>query len=415
MQLFNSLSQQIEPFVAQNDEVKLYVCGVTPYDTAHLGHAFVFATFDILVRYLRSQGLRVVYVENVTDIDDPLFERARELGNISWDQLAQQETERFVREMHAINVVMPDHFVRASEQLSTMFSLIERLLQSGNAYLNDGWIYFDVRSDAQFARLALASGLMGYNQLLESANMNGNNPSDPRKRDPLDFLLWRGAVADEPAWPSPWGPGRPGWHIECSAVATRFLGPQIDIHGGGADLIFPHQSCEIAQTESATGVRPCVRYWMHVGLVKLGGTKMSKSLGNLIVVHKLLKTYSADAIRLLLAGHHYRQEWEFAITDMEHAQRLADQIVEAARGDVSSGTPPGDSLTGWTKQAFLNALENDLDTPRAVRVLGNLAQACLSGLVTDNEMPVAHLQIRSMADFLGLRLGKASEEPGPTR
>jgi cysteinyl-tRNA synthetase len=409
MQLFNSLSQQIETFVAHNDEVKLYVCGITPYDSAHLGHAFVFGTFDILVRYLRSQGLRVVYVENVTDIDDPLFERARELGNISWDQLAQQETERFVREMHAINVVMPDHFVRASEQLSTMFSLIERLLQSGNAYLNDGWVYFDVRSDAQFARLAFASGLMGYNQLLESANLNGNDPHDPRKRDPLDFLLWKGAVPDEPAWPSPWGPGRPGWHIECSATATRFLGPQIDIHGGGADLIFPHHSCEIAQTESATGVRPCVRYWMHVGLVKLGGTKMSKSLGNLIVVHKLLKTYSADAIRLLLAGHHYRQAWEFAITDMEHAQRLTDQIAEAARGDVSLGTPSVDSLTGWTQQAFLNALENDLDTPRAVRVLGNLAQACLSGLVPDNEMPVSRQHIRSMAEFLGLRLDKASE------
>ena len=174
-------------------------------------------------------------------------------------------------------------------------------------------------------------------------------------------------------------------------------------------MIFPHHSCEIAQTEYATGVRPCVRYWMHVGLVKLGGTKMSKSLGNLIVVHKLLKTYSADAVRLLLAGHHYRQEWEFAITDMEHAQQLTDQIVEAARGDVSLGTPSVDSLTGWTKQAFLNALENDLDTPRAVRVLGNLAQACLAGLVPDNEMPVARLHIRSMAEFLGLRLDKASE------
>jgi L-cysteine:1D-myo-inositol 2-amino-2-deoxy-alpha-D-glucopyranoside ligase len=257
-------------------------------------------------------------------------------------------------------------------------------------------------ADAQFAQLAYASGLMGYDQLLESANLNGNDPHDPRKRDPLDFLLWRGAVADEPAWPSPWGPGRPGWHIECSATATRFLGPQIDIHGGGADLIFPHHSCEIVQTESSTGVHPCVRYWMHVGLVKLGGTKMSKSLGNLIVVHKLLKAYTADAIRLLLAGHHYR-------TEMEHAQRLADRIVEAARGDVGLGTPSVDSLTGWTKQAFLNALENDLDTPRAVRVLGNLAQACLSSLVPDNEMPVARQQIRSMADFLGLRLGKASE------
>ena len=173
--------------------------------------------------------------------------------------------------------------------------------------------------------------------------------------------------------------------------------------------MFPHHSCEIAQTEYATGVHPCVRYWMHVGLVKLGGTKMSKSLGNLIAVHKLLKAYTADAIRLLLAGHHYRQAWEFAITEMEHAQRLSDRIVEAARGDVGLGTPPADSLTGWTKQAFHNTLENDLDTPRAVRVLGNLAQACLSGLVPDHEIPVARQHIRSMAEFLGLRLDKASE------
>lgn len=161
--------------------------GVTPYDTGHLGHAFVFATFDILVRYLRSQGLRVVYVENVTDIDDPLFERALELVNISWDQLAQQEMGRLVREMHAIHVVMPDHFVRASEQLPTVFSLIERLLQSGNAYLNDGWIYLDVRSDAQFARLAFASGLMGYNQLLESANLNVNDPRVTHKTRSTGF------------------------------------------------------------------------------------------------------------------------------------------------------------------------------------------------------------------------------------
>src|SRR5260370_795062 len=158
--------------------------------------------------------------------------------------------------MQVIYVVMSDHFARASEQLPTMFSVTERLLQSGNAYLNDGWMYFDIRSDAQFAQLAFASGLMGYNQLLESANLNGNDPHDPRKRDPLDFLLWRGAVAGEPAWPSPWGPGRPGWHIECSAAATRFLGPQIDIHGGGAELIFSHHSCANGQTETATRVLP---------------------------------------------------------------------------------------------------------------------------------------------------------------
>jgi L-cysteine:1D-myo-inositol 2-amino-2-deoxy-alpha-D-glucopyranoside ligase len=406
MRLFNTLSQQIEPFVVHDNEVKLYVCGVTPYDTAHLGHAFIFGTFDILIRYLRSQELRVVYVQNVTDIDDPLFKKARELG-ITWMQLAQQETERFVREMSAINVAMPDHFIRASDHVEEMTSLIEKLLQSGNAYINDGWVYFNVRSDPQFARLAFAKGLMGYDQLL-TANVNRNDVHDPRKHNPLDFLLWRGAVAGEPSWESPWGQGHPGWHIECSAMATHFLGSQLDIHGGGSDLIFPHHSCEIAQAEHATGVRPYARYWIHVGMVEMAKRKMSKTEGNLMIVHNLLKIYSADALRLLLATHHYRQDWEFTFPDMESAQRLAEQIMEAAQGDISPAMPTIDSPTDWTKQAFLNALENDLDTPRAVRILGNLASACLAGILPDNEMPIARLQIRSMADLLGLRLDKDS-------
>ena len=408
MQLFNSLSQQIETFKTHYNEVKLYVCGITPYDTAHLGHAFVFGTFDILVRYLRSQELPVVYVQNVTDIDDPLFDKALELGNITWDQLARQETERFVYEMDAINVARPNHLIRASEKLPQMFSMIEKLLQKGNAYINDGWIYFDVSSYKQFENLAFANGMMGYNQLLDIANMNGNDPHDPRKDDPLDFLLWRGTVAGEPSWSSPWGPGRPGWHIECSAMATSLLGDQIDIHGGGADLIFPHHSCEIAQTESATGKRPYVRYWMHGGIVKMADKKMSKTEGNLIIIHKLLKTHSADAIRLLLATHHYRQDWQFAYTDMDNAQILTEKITKAAQGDSSPEKPAVDSHIAWAKRAFLNALENDLDTPRAVRVLGHLASACLSGLVHPEEMPIARSQIRLMAGLLGLRLNEES-------
>ncbi len=415
MQLFNSLSQQMEPFVVYDNEVKLYVCGITPYDTAHLGHAFTFGTFDILVRYLRSKGLSVVYVQNVTDIDDPLFAKADELGNITWDQLAHQETERFIGEMDSIRIALPDRLVRASEHLPAMIAMIEKLLESGNAYINDGWVYFAVSSDPQFARLAFARGLLSHDQLLNAMNQHGKKQSDPRKRDQLDFLLWQGAVAGEPAWPSPWGPGRPGWHIECSAMATKYLGPQLDIHGGGADLIFPHHSSEIAQAENVTGVHPYARFWMHAGIVKMAQLKMSKTEGNLIIVNKLLKGYSANAVRLLLAMHHYREDWEFTFPEMDTVQRLAAKLEQAVT-DTSGQTESKPELSAtdfpisWTEQAFLNALEYDLDTPRAVRVLDNLASACLSGLVPKDDMPLARLKIRSLAEILGLHLDKSLTE-----
>lgn len=403
--LFNTMAQHVEEFVPREPgKVGLYVCGVTPYDTAHLGHAFVFATFDTLVRYLRWLGNEVTYVQNITDIDDPLFEKAKALGNITWDELAKQETERLVREMLAINVATPDHFVRASDELPAMFALIERLLANGNAYQNDGWLYFSVKSDPEFGTLAAAAGLEGYDRLLAVANENGNDGADPRKHDPLDFLLWRGATAGEPSWPSPWGPGRPGWHIECSAMATHYLGSQVDIHGGGTDLIFPHHTCEIAQSEFATGTRPYVREWMHVGLVAQDGTKMSKSLGNLTIVGKLLETYTPDAVRVLLLSHHYRKGWEFFADDMLGMQELADELTQAVEGEQRNNAVEPDSLTGVTETKFREALENDLDTPHALAALGHLAQAIMFGNLPIDEIPAARFTIVKLSSVLGLRL-----------
>lgn len=238
MQLFNSLTQQYATFEPQSESVSLYVCGVTPYDTAHLGHAFVYATFDTLVRFLRFRGFTVRYVQNVTDLDDALFARVRELGDVTWDALAQRETERFVHAMEAINIGVPERLVPASTQLPAMLELIARLLQDGFAYVRDGWVYFSVRRDPAFGRLAYAAGLLDDAQRLEVANQHGNDPDDPRKQDPLDFVLWRQSEPDEPSWPSAWGAGRPGWHIECSAIATTFLGAQLDIHGGGSGSDF---------------------------------------------------------------------------------------------------------------------------------------------------------------------------------
>lgn len=402
MRLFNTMSQQIAPFTPiREGHASMYVCGVTPYDTAHMGHAFVFSTFDVLRRWLTYQGIDVTYVQNVTDIDDPLFAKAKQLGNISWEDLARQETDRFIREMTAINIEMPTHFVRASDELPAMFEIIEQLLQNGNAYINDGWIYFAVKTDATYATLAKSAGLSGYDNLLNTANENGNDGHDPRKRDPLDFLLWRGETPGEPSWQSPWGLGRPGWHIECSAMSTRYLGPQIDIHGGGSDLIFPHHSSEIAQTENASGEKPFVRHWMHVGLVSLDGTKMSKSLGNLIIIGNLLKVYSPNAIRLMLAEHHYRAPWEFFNDDMHRAQRLADDIAAALQGPVSAEHPIPGSEADRMLHAYTDAMDHDLDTPAALSAVRVLAESLLHSILPTEEQPAGRHVLRHMVQILG--------------
>jgi len=404
MQLFNTMTQQIEPFVAQDNRAGLYVCGVTPYDTAHLGHAFVFSTFDNLVRVLRYGGVVVTYVQNVTDIDDPLFEKANALGNITWDELARQETARFVKEMTAIHVNMPEHFVRASDELPAMFTLIEQLIEKGYAYIVDGWIYFAVNKDPHYGQLAAAAGLKGYDNLLATANQNGNDPTDPRKHDPLDFLLWRGAVAGEPSWSSPWGEGRPGWHIECSAMATRYLGPQVDIHGGGSDLIFPHHSSEIAQSENATGVTPYVRHWMHISMVALKGTKMSKSLGNLVIVNQLMQDYSPNAIRILLASHHYRTAWEYFTEQSEQAQLTANRFQIAVRGEVADTIMPATGLTATYTNQCIEALKNDLNTPAAIAELTLLADSLLDERIPAEDAPAARRWLIDLAGLMGIEL-----------
>ena len=407
MRLFNTMSQQVEEFTATDGKVSLYVCGVTPYDTAHLGHAFVFATFDTLVRVLRARNIAVSYAQNVTDIDDPLFEKAQQLGNITWDALAKQETDRFLAEMSAIHVAMPDYFVHASEELPAMFDLIQKLLDRGYAYQNDGWIYFDVRQDQHFADLARAGGLSGYDNLLATANQNGNDGGDPRKRDPLDFVLWRHADTDEPSWPSPFGLGRPGWHIECSAMATKYLGPQIDIHGGGTDLIFPHHSCEIAQSENASGQRPYVRHWMHIAMVGLDGIKMSKSLGNLVIINQLLAKHTPDAIRTLIASHHYRTAWEYTDADMANAQVVADRLLVATTGTTSDTVPEPGSVAQHLDRDFMAAIDDDLDTPQALATLDIFAHRLIAGAIAEAEQPIARHQLRRLAQLIGLELRRA--------
>ncbi len=278
MKLFNTLTQSLEEFIPIDNTVRIYVCGITPYDTTHLGHAFTYVSFDTLMRYLEYTGCKVKYVQNVTDIDDDILRKAREVG-MAWDELGRRETERYLRDMDALNVRRPDVYAHASEETPTMIEIIQVLLAKGFAYENGGSVYYSVKRDAEFGGMARAIGLNDYHAMLTIANERGNFPDDPRKRDPLDFVLWQAQAPGEPAWPSPWGPGRPGWHIECSAMSMRYLGPQLDIHGGGEDLAFPHHTCEIAQSEHFTGKAPFSRFWVHTGMVHQDGEKMSKSLG----------------------------------------------------------------------------------------------------------------------------------------
>jgi L-cysteine:1D-myo-inositol 2-amino-2-deoxy-alpha-D-glucopyranoside ligase len=397
MQLYNTLAREKVPFVIPADRpVTLYVCGVTPYDTTHIGHARTFLIFDVLVRYLRWRGAEVQYCQNVTDVDDPLFERAKRDG-VSWQQLTELQVAQLVADREGLNILPPTYFPRASQEIGAMIPIIERLVELEHAYVRDGNVYFSVRTDPDFGKMAR----MGYEELLAVANQRGNNPHDPHKRDPLDFVLWQTGKPGDPTWESPWGLGRPGWHIECSAMATKYLGPQIDIHGGGADLIFPHHPCEIAQTEPATGKRPFVQVWMHAGLVWLDGEKMSKSLGNLVFVRDALRQHHPDALRWYLLSEHYREEFDYQRAAVRTYEELAAQLRQAVA--VPGGR--GSALDLSRAQADLvAAMEDDLHTPAALAVLHVMAGDTLAAAAAGRDIDAAQATLRDLAGMLGFTL-----------
>jgi L-cysteine:1D-myo-inositol 2-amino-2-deoxy-alpha-D-glucopyranoside ligase len=353
--------------------IKLYVCGVTPYDTTHLGHAFTFMQFDALVRALRwlTPDREVTYVQNVTDIDDSILMRARKL-HVDWRALGDEQTELYRADMRNLGVAPPTHLVRATSAIATIHTLIGALLDRSAAYVAEGGsVFFRVRSRPSYGELSRLT----REQMLEIAGQQDDaDVDDPRKEDPLDFALWKGwsGQADEPCWDSPWGRGRPGWHIECSALCRQFLGEQISIHGGGADLMFPHHDSEIAQSETALGVRPFAQLWMHVAMVRMDGEKMSKSLGNMVFVRDLLQKYSPDAIRLYLLGHHYRHVWEWSPSEMDASTQLASRLSTFASAPDRTPTD--------TREAFAAALADDLNTPAAIDILTRASGTTLRDL-----------------------------------
>ena len=346
MRLYDTARREVVPFEA-GPIVKMYTCGITPYDAAHLGHAATYLAYDVLQRRLRDLGHETQCVRNVTDVDDDILRKARELG-VYYLDLAAEEVSRFDTDMAALGLLPAFSEPRATSAIPDILGFIGMVLESGHAYRSGGAVYFDVSS---FARFGQVSGY-DHETMLRLAAERGGHPDDPLKRNPLDFVLWQPSAPDEPFWDSLWGPGRPGWHIECSALSMRELGETIDIHGGGSDLIFPHHECEAAQSEAATG-SVFVRYWIHAGMVRLDGTKMSKSLGNLVFVHDLLKEWEPAAVRLAILGHHYRSDWDWH-----------DGLMPEATSRLQAWRRAGPGEGGLAEVRA--ALDDDLDTPSAI-------------------------------------------------
>lgn len=370
-----------------NEKVSIYVCGITPYDSTHLGHANTYLSYDLLIRRLEELGHTVTLVRNITDVDDSILGRARELG-VDFLELAATETARFHADMAALNTRAPSAEPQARQWVSAMIDLIATLESAGHTYTVEGTTFFDVTTFETFGTLC------GYDEttMIELAAERGGNPADPRQRNPLDFVLWQPSLPDEPAWVSPWGPGRPGWHIECSAMSMALLGNTVDLHGGGSDLIFPHHECERAQSEAATGTK-FVRHWMHCGMVAYEGTKMSKSLGNLVFVSELAKVADPRAIRLALMAHHYRDDWEWFDTDISEAMSQLDLLLSAA------GAAAGPDPTPFAN-CLRAALDNDLNAPEAKAQLIGLAAAILAG----GDNPTAATVLRELAALCGIEL-----------
>ena len=402
----------LHPFVPVGDRasVGLYVCGVTPYDTGHLGHAFTYVSFDVLHRYLEYLGHDVVYVQNLTDVDDDMLRKARETG-IDYRVLGDRNVTTFLTEMAALNWLPPDHYPRATQHIPQMRDMIAGLLDKGLAYQADGYVYFSIDAWPSYGALSKLS----REEMLPIANERGNVPDQPGKRDPLDFVLWQPSLPDEPAWDTPWGAGRPGWHIECSAMATTYLGPRFEIHGGGADLLFPHHESELAQTEGFTGQSPWVAHWTHAGMLRYEREKMSKSLGNLVLVRDLLRTYPGDAIRHFLVSHHYRTEVDYREADLARSAeraarlRLACQRAESLAPEAPARADAGElhPEVAAHRTRFLEAMDRDLDTPSALPELDALADLALTassnGIAAEAGWMVRELGAR----ILGLRLASA--------
>ena len=396
LKIYNDLHRKKEPFEPlEPGKVRMYVCGMTVYDYCHLGHARVVVVFDVVYRYLKACGYEVTYVRNITDIDDKIIQRANEQG-IPFHEL----TRKFIDAMHedfaALGVEPPTLEPRATEHLDEIIRMIQALIDKGHAYLaENGDVYYDVRSFPGYGKLSGKS--------IDDLEAGARVEPGEAKRDPLDFALWKAAKPGEPAWDSPWGRGRPGWHIECSAMSTSALGDTFDIHGGGADLTFPHHENEIAQSEGATG-HPFVRYWMHNGFVRVKEEKMSKSLGNFFTIRDILRQYRPEEVRYFILTSHYRSPLNYDEEHLVNARKALDRLYTALRGLPEA--EPGEAEAYVEK--FNAAMDDDFNTPEALAVLFELVREINRVRQTDQQKAA---RMAAELKRLGGILGILQEDP----
>jgi cysteinyl-tRNA synthetase len=407
LRFYNTLTRQTEDFTTlEPGKVTMYVCGPTVYATAHIGHAMAAIVFDMVRRYLIYRGYKVRYATNFTDVDDKIIKRANETGQDPV-QMASRFAQEYIRHLTDLNVMPADIYPKVSETIPDIINFIQQLGEAGYAYTLDGDVYFRVQKDEDYGKLS--------RRTLDEAVSGTRVAEDERKEHPADFALWKAAKPGEPAWQSPWGSGRPGWHIECSAMSLHHFGEQIDIHGGGNDLVFPHHENEIAQTESLTG-KPFARYWMHNGMLQLSGEKMSKSLGNLITIDEFLKDYSPDALRMLIFSGHYRKPVAFSQETIESAQRALERVYSAlrpAKGQQSTGESAETlrQAAENARAAFIDAMNDDLNTSSGLAAIFELVRAINTAREASVSGPffqAAQNTVRELASVLGMALDKAA-------
>ncbi len=407
LRIYNTLTRRKEPFqTLEPGVVRMYVCGPTVYDKAHLGHGVSLLVYDIIRRYLEYKGYQVRHVMNYTDVDDKIIQRARELGEDP-QALAERYIQAFEQNMRDLGVLWPTVQPRVTREIDWILRMVQGLIDKGYAYVVDGNVYFDVTKDPDYGKLS--------GRKLEDMLAGARVEVDERKRHPADFALWKASKPGEPAWDSPWGPGRPGWHIECSAMNLHHLGEQIDIHGGGRDLIFPHHENEIAQSECYTGKQPFVRYWVHNGMLLVRGEKMSKSLGNFITVDDFLTQHEPDLLRMLLLQAHYRSPINYDTPRLEQAQRALERLRGAmrpaypeARGAAEAVLQALEAQRQATVQGFEAAMDDDFNTAVALGHLFDLVRAINQARdagATQEQLAAAQATLRSLAEeVFGLHL-----------
>lgn len=411
LRLYNTLTRQREPFEpVEEGRVRMYVCGPTVYADAHIGHAMSAIVFDMIRRYLEYSGYDVTYVTNFTDVDDKIINRASETGQDPF-QLAQFYADKYLKHLNDLNVLPADTYPRVTNEISNIIRVIEELGEAGYAYEMDGSVYFRVQKDDDYGKLS--------RRRQEEAVAGTRVESDERKENVADFALWKAAKPGEPAWESPWGEGRPGWHIECSVMCLHHLGETIDIHGGGNDLIFPHHENEIAQSESLTG-KPFARYWMHNGMLQLSGEKMSKSVGNLVTIDEFLEQHSADALRMLIFSGHYRKPVAYTDESIASAERSITRLrggLRPATGTVTVGEEANAlrEATEAARKGFRQAMDDDFNTSAALAVLFELVRAINTARAAGVSGPffqTGQETLTELAGVLGLSLADTAPAGG---